>query len=66
MKSTSESLRAFAAAAQQAAAILEALEPIVEAIHRAEIRRKQLEVLILKSYTLGLTFSEARRLKKLQ
>lgn len=59
-------MRAFTAAAQQAAVVLDALVPIVEAIHRAEIRRKQLEVLILKSYTLGLTFSEARRLKKLQ
>lgn len=54
------------AAAQQAAVILNALVPIVEAIHHAEIRRKQLEVLVLKTYTLGLTFNEVQRLKKMQ
>lgn len=66
MKSISESLRVFATAAQQAAVVLAALVPIIEAIDRAERRRKQLEVLILKSYTLGLTFNEAQRLKKMQ
>lgn len=62
----SKSLRAFTAASQQAADILEALIPIIEAINRAERRRKQLKVLILKAYTLGLTFNEGQRLKKMQ
>jgi len=65
-KSMVNVLRTFGAAVVNVSNALEALVPILDAIDRAEIRRKQVKILILKSYTLGLSFNEVQRLKKMQ
>jgi len=62
----SQKLQDVAQAFIYASYAIQVLIPIIEAIEQAERSRKQRLVLILKSYTLGLTFFEKRRLSSIR